>query len=238
MVKKKVQEKEITKHSIYSFLNGEKVIKVGGIYQKYLSKLCVESKNKEILSTIESKDEVFNSGLNYFLTVTTNPYELSEDNLELRWGELGLLRSWTEYNDAFWCKNKRKATFTIGTLYEVNYFNDPFVGQLTQIIVARIADVTARRKGIPCIWYKYKTKIIWNGFHAEYDINRSGNISHDVWTHADEVQEDVKSITRDDVIYVYYNERYEYCDVMWTDIQTKATTTGIWDKWIKVDWHN
>ena len=48
---------------------------------------------------------------------------------------------------------------------------------------------------------------------------------------------EAKSIDRFDVIYVYYLERNEYCDIQWTDIVTNATTRGIWDKWIEVDEH-
>lgn len=43
-----VFEKEITGHSIYSFLNGEKIIKVGNTYHKYLSEICIYLKTKKI----------------------------------------------------------------------------------------------------------------------------------------------------------------------------------------------
>jgi len=218
-------------------LNKDKIIKVGSIYQKYFSNICVESKSKEDLLRIENAKDAINSGLKNFVAYSANITEITPNKLQLRWGELGLVRVWEEENDFFWCKNKRKATFSIGTGIEVNYFDDPIFGQLTQYIVVVYADVTARRKGIPCIWYKYNTNIIWNDFHAEYDINKSGNISHVVWTHPNE-EKFTKSIYRVNDIYVYYDIRDEYCDIQWKDIITNATTRGIWDKWINVDWHN
>jgi hypothetical protein len=233
-----VQEKEITGHYIYSFLNKDKIIKIGNIYQKYFSKLCVESDSKETLLKIENERDVINSGLKYYVSYTTEPSELNKDALQLRWGEIGFFRQWEKENDKYWCKNKRKVRLKVGFPYEVVLLINPR-GEgpyIHQVFVGRRAKVTALRKGIACIWYKYKTKIIWNDFHIEYDTNWNGDIEHFVWTHPDEVKY-ARSINREKLLQVYIAE-WQFYDTQMTKIKSNITTRGIWDKWLKVDWHN
>lgn len=196
------------------------------------------SENKEDLLGLNTSEEAINSGLKYYTVYSNDLSQISPSEIELRWGEVNFFRRWEKQNDAFWCKNKRKARFQIGIGMEVNYFNDPIVGKLTQRIYYREAYVQARRKGIPCIWYAYKTKIIWNDFDSEYDTFINGVTNHWVWTAQDVTEENVSKIKRGESIHVGYDERGDIFDCQWTKIQSNITTRGIWDKWLKVDWQD
>ena len=234
-----VQEKDITGHLIYPLLNKDKIIKIGDTYQKYFSKICVESKNMEELLQLSDEKVAMHSGLKYFIAFTTNPSELNKDELQPRWGELGTFRQWEKENDKYWCKNKRKVRFRAGFPYSVVVLEDPLGHgyDLHQVFAYREAKVAAYRKGIPCIWYPYKTKIIWNDFHLEYDTNWNGNINHYIWLHPNETKENVKSIIRKDLLQVFISE-WQLFDVQMTKVKSNITTKGIWDKWLNVDWHN
>lgn len=221
-----VVEKDITGHSVYNFLNSARIVKVGNVFQKYFAKLCVESEDLELLKSINNENEVRNSRLKYFIAYTDNPNEIQNKNqIDSRWGELGLIRVWEKENNAYWCKNKRKATLEVGFDFGVNVLdNDPRVGVVHQVVVKRVGKVTAKRKGIPCIWYAYKTDITWNGFYTEYDVNKTGVVTHEIWKHNDE-QKYSSSIDRRSDYYVYYEEFGQYFNCQWNIIKSKITTT-------------
>lgn len=233
-----VQEKEITGHSIYSFLGKDKIIKVGNIYQKYFSEICVESKNIEDLLRLENEGDVPNAGLNYFVAYAIDSPVLGDNNIQLRWGENEFFRQWEKENSKYWCKNKRKVRLKVGFPREVvSIINPRGEGpNLHQVFVGRQARVTAFRKGIPCIWYRYKTRIIWNDFLIEYYTNWNGDIDHTVWTHPNESKY-AGYINRENIIQVYIYE-WQFFDTQMTKIKSNITTRGIWDKWLKVNWHN
>lgn len=233
-----VVEKGVTGHSIYPFLNSAQIVKVGNVYQKYFSKLCVESENLDLLKQIKNEDDVKNSRLKYFVAYTDNPNEIqNESEINYRWGELGKIYTWEKQNDAYWCKNKRKAELKVGFDFGVNELYDPRFGTVHQVIVKRKGEIIAWRKGIPCIWYRYKTTITWNGFYTDYDVDKTGVKTYEIWQHADE-QKYASSIDRSGDYYVYYLEFNQYFDCQWNKIKSKITTTGLGGEWMLVDYPN
>ena len=154
---------------------------------------------------------------------------------------MGRIRSYSylgRKNDAYWCKNKRKATLEVGFGFDVIILdNDPRFGEIHQVIVKRKGEVNAWRKGIPCIWYKYKTWITWNNFYTDYDVNLSGVIKHEIWKHDDE-KKYAKDIDRTVDYYVYYVEFGQYFDCQWNKIKSDVTTQGIDPKWIHAIYPN
>ena len=237
-----VKEKEITGHTIYSFLNADKIIKIGNTYHKYFSQICALSENKGDLLKLNTSGDVINSGLKYYTAHSDNFSEIDSNEIELRWGEINKFHEWEKENDKFWCKNKRKVRFMIGIGRE---WIEPYVQTPDErsfstqyLTIYSLATVTAKRKGIPCIWYKYKTTVTWNDFYSEYDIILDGVYSHRTWNGMNVTRDDVYGFRRYKLIAASAEQGGIDADCQWTIIKSNITTRGIWDKWLKVNWIN
>lgn len=237
-----VKEKEITGHTIYSFLNSDKIIKIGSTYHKYFSEICALSENKEDLLILNTSGDVINSGLKYYTAYSDNFSEINSNEIELRWGEINEFHGWEKENDKFWCKNKRKVKFRIGIGREwIDSYVPTADGRIFPVealSIYRLAVVTAKRKGIPCIWYKYKTSVTWNDFYSEYDFKINGIYSHNIWTGMNVTRDDVYGLRRYESIITITEPGGADTDCQWTIIKSNITTGGIWDKWLKVNWIN
>ena len=162
-----VVEKEISRHPIAPFLNIDRIIKVGEEYRKYIGEFYIASENYADLAGINSTADMEKSKLEYKQAVSFQSGLLDKGPGDF-FDE--------EFNDNRWCKDDRKvellADLSIAQTWEPNigtYIYDafPYVG------------VTAKRKGIPCIWYPYKTNITWDNFHVEYIMDGNPKVT---WT--------------------------------------------------------
>lgn len=156
-----VVEKELSRHAIAPFLNVDRIIKVGNEYRKYIGEYYVASTNYGDLAGINFTKDIQKSGLDNkkVVSVLSGILDKGPDDFHQ---EL--------FNDNSGCKNDRlveldaffqdyQTYVSVGGLQFVNHDISPMV------------IVTAKRKGIPCIWYKYNTNIQWDNFHVEYKID-------------------------------------------------------------------
>jgi len=234
-----VQEKEITGHSIYPFLNKNKIIKIGKIYYKYFSEICIQSENKEKLLRLKSTEEAINSGLRYYTAFTKEYSTKISDEVELRWGDLNKWKEWEKTNDKFWCKNKRKIKFLISIYKDYYDFtfrdSDGYLHHVTGLVIRRDALLHGYRKGIPCIWFRYKTVLTWNDFHTEYDIKLEGVVSHQIWTGIN-YKKYCWGIERKSEIASINGYGTIDADCQWTTIKSKVRSRPVY--WLKINWHN
>lgn len=237
-----VQEKEITGHSIYSFLNADKIIKIGNTFRKYFSEICVESEDKNELLKLHSTEVAIQSGLEYFTAYSWGYSVIKENEIDFRsWGEVNKFREWEKQNDEFWCKNKRKVRFKIGigkqTIDTYITLPDGRLSRVCGVSIYREALVHPYRKGIPCIWYKYKTDITWNNFDTEYDIILNGVNSHINWYGPNWSSNGYGLKRHEKILTVQCNELPLDVDCQWIKIKSDITTTGIGPEWLYVNWH-
>lgn len=229
---KEVFEVGLTKHSIVNFLNENLIIKVGENYFKYYADLLIKSNSPQELSRLNSKEAIINSGLPF-----ETSYKVLKSEVNSRWGEANLVRTWKETKDKPWCNSDRRVRLRVSIVEEYHNVNDPILGNITHILVGRNANVYPFRKGFPCIWFNYKTRIIWEDFDLKYKTKENSDqiLSHH-WVHANEDVE-ARNITRKSTIFAYIPQFGHTFDCMWTDIVSNITTRGIWSKWLRVNWH-
>lgn len=158
-----VEEKEISQHVVAPFLNTDRIIQVGNEFRKYIGGYYVAAEDYNILKDINTTKDIYKSGLDYQEVITI---------------ESGVTQKVFSFSDEIvrnerWCKNDRKAELNV--FFKVMSFK--ITGgsvSTTEYDVVPSAEATAKRKGVPCIWYKYKNPIEWKDFHIEYEIDGAG----------------------------------------------------------------
>lgn len=203
-------EKEIIElgeslHTASILLNASRIVKVGEEYSLFLDNERAYSEDYAELKTVKNSEDLVVSGLRQETVV-----EMIDAVQKVGWDEA---LDAEKVEDKFRCKNDRKIVF------EMNAITSSFNGNIKQ--GRRFARVTAKRKGIPCFWYKFKADILWNNFRLEYFIG-TDFIS---WTVGNTFQSNVKSITRNELIVQTTNG-----DDLPTFLWTKAVTVTTHDE--------
>lgn len=232
-----VKEMPITELSIFPILNKDGVIKVEGKFYKFLTSICVESDRIEVLRTITNEKQANELGLKSSKVIDFYGSENEHSELSNRWGDEEKSLVWQQHNDKYWCKNKRKSRFEAGFRTEnFSVFNPKGTGSNVWLRHNyRFALVQAWRKGIPCIWYTYRTKINWNDFRLEYDIKRGDGslVTGIVWVD-DDASDYARWIKREDRIWSYFPE-WEFFDVNYVSVYSRFKTRPV--SWKTADWH-
>ncbi len=214
--------KEQSKHIIFQVLGIDRIYKIGNVYTKILNEYSVSSNSKEKLYNIKTDDEAKNSDLSPRQIIVGK--ETSENRA------VGL--SDEEINNNPFCKNDRKI------LWEAWAFHE-FVGTEggDHYHLIGHSAVIAKRKGIPCIWYKYNTNITWNDFlNKILFINpNSTSTQVGVWHEQNTVQF-AKQILRSHIYssFVIPENSLPIVFSDWCEVQTKATHQGMAGIWIIV----
>ncbi|MFK7948419.1 MAG: hypothetical protein AB8G11_12585 [Saprospiraceae bacterium] len=180
-----VVEKDISRHRIAPFLNVDRIIKVGEEYRKYIGEFYVTSSNYNDLIAINSTKEISKSGLEHKISYTTMSGINDKGGREKEFfDELE--------NDINRCKDQRKVEFyAYFHVFEQKFKQGGL--EFTDYTVDPTTEVIAKRKGIPCIWYTYKTNITWDNFDIRYRID-GGSIQ--TWTIAN-ASANARKIVRD-----------------------------------------
>jgi hypothetical protein len=211
---KEVAEKEISLHSIASFLNADRIVKVGDNYEKFISNIEVTSNDySQLKQILDSKKTL---GLTY-----KEVYRIHSGSKDKT--HIGTTLSWEATKDQRRCKNDRKVTFYA-------YFNyEPVTAPNGVVFDFRRPkmSVVARRKGIPCIWYNYRTKITWNDFYVEYSVNST----NEVWTEANKKTNNVKALYHSHNLIGHSNSP----NVTWERTKSKVTTRGMGTSNLTID---
>lgn len=228
-----VEFQNISYYHSRPFLNQDQIVKVGDEFFKYISNLCVRSKDLSSLKQLKTVSDIKNSSLKYD-TVAKLLFKSSE-NLDnnSRWGDEGVPYIFEEIHDPSWCKNDRKVRLTLEFVTSINTFWDPIFGTTYQHTVSRSALLEGRKKGIPCIWYGYSTVLTWNNFDFRYRIYFNGTITSHTWTFAN-TEQTSSGIHRHNQIQ-FYVENWDLCDFEWTKKRTSASSRGMAGKWLEVD---
>lgn len=208
-----VVEKETSVHVIAPFINVDRMVKLGDMFTKYIGTYIVKATNKADLERIKSSSDVLASSLNYTNLSSSSRndlFETKEHQLE---------------NDQQWCKDDRKVILE-AKFEKTNALSGVGYDYLPKVIV------TAKRKGLPCIWYKYNTDITWNNFHFKISVDGIPTVD---WTISNRTKYDVK-----DIHYPYSSLIYSGLDsnipiVTWTKQRSDVTTIGIGAQYLVVD---
>jgi|GEM_PF-3159625 len=216
------------------FFNSNQIVRVGDEYIKYVDNVCVLSTNLNSLERIATKEDAITSNLK-LLTVakilTTSGEELEYGS---RWGDENNPYLWTATYNPKWCKKDRRAKLELNFVGDIDRYNDPIFGIIDIHTVSRYANLKAQKKGIPCIWYGYSTKMTWNNFHFEYDISLNGTTtSQTIWKESN-LTKTTRNITRRKTIQTYVSNLQNY-DFQWTKKRTSATLAVLNGKWIEID---
>lgn len=127
-------------------------------------------------------------------------------------------KGWAEEKTSGKCKRHRKV------LLYIEAFSENF-GPITHW--SRFARVVARKRGIPCIWYKYKTTISW--FNFEFKINLDGEEL--IWDLPNSIHDDKKEVKRKELLLANGGTTPSFT---WTRAETSATTSGMAGIWLHV----
>src|SRR5699024_5824394 len=118
------------------------------------------------LQQSNNKDDFINQDSTVIKVVKSYSQPSNTQIAELR-GQFGY-NFWEYIRNPSGCKNDRKIEFSIKFVENINEFYDPGLGWTMQVLVTRSATLKGRRKGIPCIWYSYKTNLKWKNFKFKY----------------------------------------------------------------------
>ena len=100
-------------------------------------------------------------------------------SVELKYGAVyHHFRKWAE--DGSWQRVWKNLLFRCKHLLDLSIAQtwEPNIGTYIYDAFPYVG-VTAKRKGIPCIWYPYKTNITWDNFHVEYIMDGNPKVT---WT--------------------------------------------------------
>jgi hypothetical protein len=212
---REVVEKETTIHVIAPFINVNRTVKIGDTFVKYIGTYIVKATNEADLKRIKSSDNIEASGLNYTNLSSNSRQDLFNANPKVYYLE----------NDKRWCKDDRKVI--LEAKFEKSNALSGTGYDYLPIVIA-----TAKRKGIPCIWYKYNTDITWNNFHFKISVDGIPTVD---WTLPNRTRYGVK-----DIRYPYTSLIYSGLDsnapvVMWTKLRSDITTPGLGAQYLVVD---
>ena len=228
-----------SEHMIAPFLNQDRIIQVGELFLKFMDDQCIYANNYDELLAIRSADDIRNTRLTHEKVYFEREVEKDVDiELEPRDLENDLWNPiyFTENNDAFWCKNKRKVTFK-AVFAASSYFSLNIEGEshLFAYLEAR-ETIVPKRKGILCIWYNYKTEITWNNDFAKYTIKKVSNPAQSFSKSGTNLTKEARYLKWARPIGSYNNNNWPYCH--WDEIQADVTTRGIQPKWLQVRYEN
>lgn len=154
---KEVYETGLSLHSIKPFLNSDMIIKVGDSYQKYVNKYLVKDDSYNNLNNFKFDiNSIGNEKLDVVKVVkilNTSTTQIQQRN------DVNIPFSWTISNTNGSCRHHRKLTMEVSISEDThNTYNEYF----------RNASLVAKRKGVFCIWYKYKTQLVWTNYDMTY----------------------------------------------------------------------
>lgn len=211
-------EKEYVRSSIRSFLNTNRVIKIGDNFRKYVGDMVVESTNLEDLINLNTTEQITNSGL--FSFEITKKISSSNSASTRAENDRGTTLTWSTTKDQAWCHNDRRITYSLW--FETGRLDLPNgAGRVYNIIPA--AKVTAYRKR-GCIWAKYTTNIVWFYHRTQHTID---GIDFN-WFENNEISRNAKEIKRNGMDggfnLLTFDNSVSAC---WRAVQSSATHRGM-----------
>ncbi len=210
-----VIEKEISKHAIAPFLNTDRIIKVGDEFRKFIGEYYVASSNYDDLAMIHRGKDIYKSELNYEKVLSIES-GFPQKKTSYFFAELG--------NNQRRCKNKRKVQLIADLT--VNATNDQYAGVVYDVFP--YIEAVAKRKGIPCIWYRYKTHLEWDNFHFEYIIDGRPKVT---W-----LENDIKLYTKEIIRTNGDNFLGSYSPICeWKKIRSTIGSRGLGTKVMDID---
>lgn len=152
-----VLEPGLPEHSISQILNEDLIIKVGNTYHKYFNQYKIQSKNLNELSKISNIDQLSSSNLEHEVFYQV----MAESSFDRDLNQI--IPDELVVNEP-WCVNDRRVRYTALINYYSGYHHIFPFANLIAIVKVRPA-----KKGIPCIWYNYTTRIISEDFRHEFN---------------------------------------------------------------------
>lgn len=209
-----VVEKERRLSLISPFINVDRIVKVGDMFTKYIGNYIVKDTDEANLGRIKSSSDVLSSGLNYISLSNNSRQDL-----------FGPVKEYEEKNDKRWCKDDRKV------ILEVWFMENPATSGVGKDYFPTVK-ATAKRKGIPCIWYRYKTNITWNNFHFKISVDGVPTLD---WTLPNFTvnAKDFTVTSPQGAIYSGYPSNAP--TVIWTKQRSDVKTPGMGNKWLVVN---
>jgi hypothetical protein len=206
---KEVAEKEISLHSIASFLNADRIVKVGDDYKKFIGSIAVISSTySELLSINETHKIKAHTNFEEVYYIPNNGLKTVAIDAPLVWSAENGKR----------CKRRREVYFASDLIVES--VTSEYVPPIYKVFCR--SRVEARRKGIPCFWYKYNTDITWNNFRIVYEINGGAFVR--AWNHSDQTANNVKKIVRTSTTWFSATAP---TDVSWNRVRSTVTTSDL-----------
>ena len=225
----KLVEKEEVRSSISSFLNTNRVIKIGDNFRKYVGDMIVESTNLEdLINNLNTTEQIANSKLYSFQI--TKKLSSSNSASTRAANDRGTTRTWSATRNPRWCHNDRRIDYSIwfGTGEQELPFG---AGSIFNIFP--VAEVTAYRKRF-CVWAKYTTEIVWFYNRMQYAI---ANIDYN-WFENNQITSTAKSITRSGgAINGGFNllTTDNSVSACWRAVQSSATHRGMSEQTVTVN---
>lgn len=221
-----VIEKEISLDPSALIHNVDRIIKVKDTYYKFIGDIQVECKDYNTLKLIKSKKDAENSRLDCKLAYKVLGYSESS-----RWTDLNKMFSLQAENNQSGCKNDRRVKFSWGLLEFTDKAGD-IIGKRIHLIT----EIHPTKKGIPCIWYKYKTLITRNNFNFAGNIRvTSSTLSTSFNITKPNTAVEASGLDSNDFLFAFIpigNQKAEAC---FTLERVDVTTRGMGGFWINLN---
>ena len=230
-----VIEKEVSLDPSAIINNIDRIFKVGDIFYKHISDICIKSGDYNLLKKIKSKDDAINSRLDYEVAYNILGYDSS-----LRWTDLNKVFSLQAENNRPFCKNDRRVKLTWAIIEDVFTTEIPRPDggkdKIKNNRVFVITEIHPTRKGIPCIWYNYKTLITSNNFNFAGNVRVTNSaISTSFNLTRPNTQVEARGLDTQDLVLTYFPIGDQKTEACWTRERTDVTTRGMDGFWINLN---
>lgn len=235
-----VVEKELSVDPTSIIQNSDRIIKVGDTYLKYLGEYAIKSTDYERLLSISSIAEVKSADLEYARAYTILDQSTGKGGQEQRWDDLNVKNSLIAVKNKRWCRNDRRVRLSWNIIDDNFEFEVPNASgkddkfKVTNIFV--ITQIRPSKKGIPCIWYNYKTRITRNNFLFNGDVRFTNSTVQESFniTKPNTSVEARRLDTRDFVLGLMPRGDQKP-EARWTRERVSVTTRGMDGQWIHLN---
>jgi len=139
--------------------NADNMIQVGGEFYKFFQNYVIIGQNIDVLKSIKTKIDMENSGVKYHEIYSTLSSGNSDINSRMC-NDLGVYIIRRSDRQPSGCRNHRRVKLTWAL--DMAEFT---VGDFKSKYIYMMTEVKPYKRGIPCIWYNYKTDVTRNNFH-------------------------------------------------------------------------
>lgn len=219
-----VVEKDMFIAPIRVLQNKDRIVKVGDDFVKFIGNLYVLSNDYGTLSNLKSVADVNNSDFDFKVAYTTFDVDASQR-------ELNRIKSIQIEKDVRGCRKDRRVEFS----WVVGRQETSFSGSPVDVTFFVATTIKPTKKGRPCIWYRYKTRITRNNFNFQGDIMLNSVLAATWNIVREDTEVEARRLDTDEAFFSYFPLFPTTEQAFWTRERVDVTTRGMDGMWINLD---